>query len=60
MDEERDVYDSMLTRDEIQGAVGDINTLVKKEAADARSECRKELEILKCWFILATAELLYV
>jgi len=36
--EERDVYDSMLTRDEIQGVVDDINTLVKKEAADARSE----------------------
>ena len=37
-EEERDVYDSKLNQAEIQTRVEDVNTAVKKEAADARSE----------------------
>lgn len=35
-EEEKDVYDTMLTQAELQNGVETINTAVNKEAADAR------------------------
>ena len=35
---EKDVYDFMLTQGEIQAGVDDINTAVKREIAEAKSE----------------------
>ena len=35
---ERDVYDTMLTQAEIQEGVDDVNTMVKKQEAEARSK----------------------
>lgn len=37
---EKDVYDFMLTQGEIQAGVNDINTAVKREIAEAKSELK--------------------
>ena len=50
---ERDVYDTMLTRTQIQDGVDSVNTTVKREEAEAKSK------ILTCFAILRINVLLF-